>query len=168
MNGQPHNAHGTTLIDVSDFARTEYGLSAATATAMLNYGYALLAIAGADGKVSPKELDWLVRHQRKFGAPDNIIAEYETFDYHSADLPKLVADSVTDVPTWSAGPSLIYHAIQMCAADGDYAVEERKKVLDAAKLLGISDDLVLTIHALVDMEAATAAMRKALFHTTTL
>lgn len=56
MNGQPHNAHGTTLIDVSDFARTEYGLSAATATAMLNYGYALLAIAGPTARSRPRNL----------------------------------------------------------------------------------------------------------------
>jgi uncharacterized tellurite resistance protein B-like protein len=155
------------LIDVSDFARTEYGLSAATATAMLNYGYALLAIVGADGTVSAKEMDWLARHQRKFGAPDDIIAQYESFDYHSADLPALAADSVTDVAGWSAAPSLIYHAIQMRDADGDNA-KGRAKVLKAAKTLGVPDDVVLTLHALVDMETATAAIRKALFHTEAL
>jgi tellurite resistance protein len=156
-----------TLLDVSDFARSEYGLSAATSTAMLRYGHALLAIAGADGRVSPAELEWLVSHQRKFGAPEDIIAQYATFDYESADLKALVLDSVTNVPTWTAGPSLIYHAIQMCAADGVYSTKEQKKGSEAAALLGVPSDIVLTIHALVEMETATTTMRKALFHTHT-
>jgi len=155
------------LLDVSDFARSEYGLSAATATAMLRYGCALLVIAGADGRVSPAELQWLVSHQRKFGAPEDVIAQYVTFDYKSADLKALVVNSVTNVPTWTAGPSLIYHAIQMCAADGVYSTKERKKVSEAAVLMDVPADVVLTIHALVEMEAATTMMRKALFHTHT-
>jgi uncharacterized tellurite resistance protein B-like protein len=156
------------LLDVSDFAQSEYGLSAATSSAMLRYGYALLTIAGADGKVSSAELQWLVSHQRKFGAPEGIINQYATFDYKSADLKDLVLDSVTNVPTWTAGPSLIYHAIQMCAADGVYSAKEQKKVAQAAALLDVPADIVLTIHALVQMEAATTTMRKALFHTHTV
>jgi hypothetical protein len=77
------------LIDVSDFARTEYGLSAATQNAMLHYGQALMTIAAGGGKVSPKEMQWLVSHQRKFGAPDEIITQYHTFDSHGADLNAL-------------------------------------------------------------------------------
>lgn len=168
MSKRTQHSREEKLLDVSDFARTEYGLSAATTTAMLHYGHALMAIAGADGKVSPKEMSWLVNHQRKFGAPEDLLAQYAGFDFKKADLAKLAADSVTDVPTWSAGPSLIYHAIQMCAADGTYAAKDRKKVLQAAKLMKVPDDVVLTIHALVEMEAATASMRKALFHTITL
>jgi hypothetical protein len=57
---QPAPGHDEKLLDVSDHAKSHYGLSAATATAtaMRDYGYALLTIAGADGKVSPKELNW--------------------------------------------------------------------------------------------------------------
>lgn len=155
------------LLDVSDFARTEYGLSAATRTAMLHYGYALLAIAGADGTVSPAEMPWLISHQGKFGAPEDVVDQYRAFDYKTADLKALIAESITDVATWTAGPSLIYHAIQMCAADGVYSAKEQRKVQEAAKLLDVPDDIVLTIHALVEMETATATMRKALFHTHT-
>lgn len=159
------SVHDEKLIDVSDHARTQYGLSAATSTAMLHYGQALLTIAGADGKVSPAELQWLIRHQRTFGAPEDVITQYTAFDYRSADLKSLTTDSVTNVPTWTAGPSLVYHAIQMCAADGTYSTKEQRKVHQAAKLLGVPQDTVRTLHALVDMEQATADMRKALFHT---
>jgi hypothetical protein len=90
---------------------------------MLHYGQALMAIAATDGKVSPRKLQWLVSHQRKFGAPDEIITQYHAFNPHGADLNAL---------------------------------------------LGVPDDVVLTLHALVEMETATAQMRKALFHTHTL
>jgi hypothetical protein len=166
QNSSP--AHDEKLVDVSDFARTEYGLSAATQNAMLHYGHALMAIAATDGKVSPNKLGWLTSHQRKFGAPDEVITQYHAFDPRGADLNALLADSMTDVPTWNAAPSIIYHAIQMCSADGTYAAKERTSVQRAAKTLGVPDDVVLTLHALVEMETATAQMRKALFHTHTL
>ena len=166
MNSQSTSpTHDEKLIDVSDFARTEYGLSAATQNAMLHYGQALMAIAATDGKVSPKKLQWLTSHQRKFGAPDEIITQYHAFNPHGADLNALLADSATDVPSWNAAPSIIYHAIQMCSADGSYTSKERASVQRAAKTLGVPDDIVLTLHALVEMETATAQMRKALFHT---
>jgi hypothetical protein len=169
MNHQStSSAHDEKLMDVSDFARTEYGLSAATQNAMLHYGHALMAIAATGGKVSPKEMQWLVSHQRKFGAPDEIITQYQSFNPSGADLNTLMADSNTDVPTWNAAPSLIYHAIQMCSADGNYAAKGRASVKRAAKTMGVPDDVVLTLHALVEMETATAQMRKALFHTQTL
>lgn len=161
---QPAPGHDERLLAVSDHAKSHYGLSAATATAMRNYGYALLTIAGADGKASPKELDWLIRHQRTFGASEEILAAYAKFDVKAGDLAKLLAGIVTDVKTWDAASELVYHAIQMCAADGVYATKEKAKVVAAAKTLKVSGDAVLAIHALVDMETATAKMRRALFH----
>lgn len=51
-----------TMIAVSSFAKDNYGISAASVESMTNYGYVLLAIAGADGEVSPQELEWLIKH----------------------------------------------------------------------------------------------------------
>ena len=152
------------LVEVSDFARSEYGISAATTTAMLHYGYVLLAIAGVDGEVSPSEMDWLVRHQRRFGAPEHVIAAYGDFDYRGADIPALLKEIVTDVATWKPEPHLVYHAVQMCSAHGVYGWREQRKVAAAARVLGVPGDVVLTIQTLVDMENATGKMRRALFH----
>lgn len=156
------------MLKVSDFGRTQYGMTGAPRQAMINYGKVLLAIAGADGKVSPKEYDWLTEHQRKFGAPEDVIGEYEKFDYKSAVLDKLLADIRTDVATWNPAPHLIYHAIQMCSADGKYAAAERSKVVRAARALGVSDDILLTLHALIQMEKAVYDMRAALFRVAVL
>jgi uncharacterized tellurite resistance protein B-like protein len=152
------------MVPASEFARDEYGINAVTETAMRNYGYALLAIAGADGQVAPAELDWLIRHQRKFGAPQHVLDDYATFDPRGADLGQLLTDIQVDVSTWSAQRHLLYHAIRICRADGVYAETERAKVTRAATLLGVERDVVLTLHALVDAEDALTAMRRALFH----
>ncbi|MEU3822424.1 TerB family tellurite resistance protein [Streptomyces sp. NPDC030392] len=152
------------MVPMSELCQDLYGLSAATQEAFLNYGKALLVIAGSDGEVSEAEYAWLVDHQRRMGAPEEVIELYSTFDYRKADLRDLLPDIRTDVETWQAAPHLVYHAIQMCGADGVYAQAEKAQVLRAARLMGVRDDIVLSLHALVDMERAVHDLRAALFH----
>ncbi|QFZ19636.1 TerB family tellurite resistance protein [Saccharothrix syringae] len=151
------------MVPASEFARDDYGINAVTETAMRNYGYVLLAIAGADGEVSHAELDWLLHHQRKFGAPQHVLDDYASFDHRAADIDRLLADIRVDVPTWKAERHLVYHAIRICRADGAYGEAERAKVDRAAELLGVDRGTVLTLHALVDAEDALTNMRKAVF-----
>lgn len=153
---------------VSSFAKDEYGINAASVEAMTNYGYVLLAIAGADEEVSEKEMEWLINHQRKFGAPEEVLALYKSFDYKNAKIEELLPSIKVDVPTWSAARELIYNAIRMSSADGVYAQAERETVKKAATVLGVSDDVVLTLESLVIMEKSVVNMRKALFHIETL
>ena len=135
---------------------------------MTNYGYVLLAISGADGEVSEQELEWLIKHQSQFGAPEEVIELYKSFDDKNANINELLANITVDVESWSAAPELVYHAILMSSADGVYAEKEREKVQEAAKIMGVADDIFLTIESLVEMEKAALNMRRALFHIKTL
>ncbi|MGB3514616.1 MAG: hypothetical protein WBA93_36485 [Microcoleaceae cyanobacterium] len=58
--------------------------------ATLNYGYALLTIAGADGEVSQAEMNWLINHQRSLNVPEYMIEAYKTFDYKNGNLEELI------------------------------------------------------------------------------
>ncbi|QIR37157.1 hypothetical protein HCG51_10765 [Tolypothrix sp. PCC 7910] len=156
------------VLPASEFLKQNLGISAIPVEAYLNYGYALLAIAGADGKVSEAELNWLVNHQRLAGAPEEVIEKYKSFDYKNADLEQLLSKISVDVSTWSKSRSLLYHAIQMASADDDYSVEEQKAVKKAAKLLKVEDDIALAISRLVQTEEAVTALRKALLQTDVL
>ncbi len=156
------------MTTVSSFAKDEYGISAAPAETMLNYGYSLLAIAGGDEEVSEQEMEWLINHQTKFGVPEEVIARYKSFDYKNANLEELLSNMKCDVATWSAPPHLIYHAIHMSSADNVYAEAEKAKVKKAAEVLGVPSETLLTIESLVEMEKAVVKMRKALFHIDTL
>lgn len=156
------------MLAVSSFGRDSYGMSGAPRQAMINYGKILLVIAGADGTVSPAERNWLIEHQRKFGAPEDVIAEYENFDHQSASFEELLSDVKVDVETWNPAPHLIYHAIQMCGADGAYGEAERSKAIRAAQALGVPGETVLTLHALIEMEKAVYDMRAAIFRVAVL
>lgn len=71
-------------LPASEFMKKNLGISEAPIEAYLNYGYALLTIAGADGEVSEAELNWLLNHQRLVGAPEEVIEKYKTFEYKKA------------------------------------------------------------------------------------
>ncbi|MBT2210765.1 hypothetical protein [Actinomadura sp. NEAU-AAG7] len=152
-------------IRVSSFGQRQTGLGAVTDEAAAAYGRILLAIVGADGEVTEPEFDWLVAHQRSFGVPEHVIDGYAAFDHRSADLDSLLDALDVDVDGWRPGPTLIYHAIQMAGADGDYADAERAKVNVAARRLGVPDDVVAVLHHMVIAETALDAMRTVLFHT---
>ncbi|MBE8968183.1 hypothetical protein IQ277_18765 [Nostocales cyanobacterium LEGE 12452] len=154
-------------LPASEFMKKNLGISEAPLEAYLNYGYALLAIAGADGEVSEAEFNWLLNHQRLVGAPEEVIEKYKTFEYKNADLGNLLSKITVDVSTWSKSRSLLYHAIQMARVD-HYSVEEKEAVKKAAKLLKVEDDIALAIDRLIETEEAVTALRKALLQTEVL
>ncbi|MBC1236315.1 TerB family tellurite resistance protein [Nostoc sp. 2RC] len=153
------------LVPASEFMKKNLGISSAPLEAYLNYGYALLAIAGADGEVSEAEFNWLLNHQRIVGAPEEAIEKYKTFEYKNADLEDLLNKITVDVSNWSKSRTLLYHAIQMARADDSYSLEEQQAVKKAAKLLKVEDDIALALNKLVDAEEALTALRKSLLRT---
>ncbi len=156
------------VLPASEFLKNNLGISAIPTEAYLNYGYALLAISGSDGEVSQAEFDWLVNHQRMAGAPEEVIAQYKTFEYKNANLEAILEKISVDVSTWSKSRSLLYHAIQMARADENYSVEEQKAVKKAAKLLNVADDIALAMRRLVEVEEAITTLPKALLQTEVL
>lgn len=156
------------MIPGSEYMKRRMAISSAPFEAYLNYGYALLAIAGADGEVSEPEMNWLINHQLLVGAPSEAIEKYKAFDYKNAKLEDLLPKIKVDVPGWSAPRTLLYHAIKMARADKDYAKAEQEAVKKAAKLLGVEDDITLALNALVEMEEKVETMLKALIKTETL
>ena len=63
----------------------------------------------------------------------------------------------------SVGLLLIYDAIRMSSADGDYAQDEREQVHHAAQILKVPMDTVMAIEALVDIETAANKLRLTIF-----
>jgi uncharacterized tellurite resistance protein B-like protein len=147
------------------YAQDELGVSGAPYSAMLDYGCALLAIAGADGEVSAAELAWIERHQTKMGVPEEIVAQYADFDYRDADLGALIAGIVTDVPGFEVRRSLLYHAIRASSADRNFAEAERAGVHRAAALIGVSAEVAEALMHLVSVEESATRLRKALLGT---
>lgn len=128
----------------------------------VNYAYALLIVAGADGEVSEAERDWLFHDfARVAGASEEMIELVSYFDYKhyllEDVLPKIEMETEINFKR-----TLLYHSIKMARADKHLAAEEHQAYRQAAKLLGIADDVAFTIERIVEMEETLERMRCAL------
>ena len=145
--------------DIIKIAPSFYGISMVPRDSWKEYGFALLTISGADGDVSDPELEWLtIECAEAVGVSEDIIAEWEEFDFESADLEEIFY-SFNTKSFGNFNKILIYDAIRMASADGDYAEEERDTVHQTAKILKVPNETVLAIEALVDLEQAANKLR---------
>lgn len=123
------------------------------------YGFALLTIAGSDGIVSDPEMEWLTLDMaHEVGVDEEVITDWEAFDFQSAELFDLFGHFSSSTLA-GFNKLLIYDAIRMCSADGDYALEEKEQVHEAARILKVSLEVVMAIEALVDLENASNKLR---------
>lgn len=113
-----------------------------------NYGFLLLKIASADGKVSDRELNWLtVTYAQSMGFPKDIVEQWENFDYESSNINHLAQQIPLKRVT-----RLVYDGIRMCLADGIYAFKEKKAVELVATILHVPMQVVRGLELLVESE----------------
>lgn len=149
--------------DLKQIVPAFFGISLVPKNRWREYGYTLLTIAGSDGIVSDPELEWLIVDMGKsVGVPEDIIADWEDFDYDKADLEDIF-NSFNSSSLANFGKLLVYDAIRMSSADGEYALEEKEQVMEAASIMGLSQEAVIAIEALVDMEQAVDKLRMTIF-----
>ncbi len=147
------------MTDLTNISPTFYGISLVPKNKWREYGYALLTIAGSDGMVSDPELEWLTLDMaREVGVDEEIITEWENFDFEESELEDLFA-SFNSSTLANFSKLLIYDAIRMSSADGEYAHEEKEQVYEAARILKVPNAVVVAIEALVDLEHAASKLR---------
>jgi uncharacterized tellurite resistance protein B-like protein len=141
-------------------AREIYGLLTGSQEAWLNYGYALLAIAGADDEVSTPEMNWLlVDFASMIRLPEEVKQAFRSFDYRTAKLDSLLANISFDSEE-DFRRVLIYDAIKMSRADGVYDHRERNAVLQTAEILDVDAGIVVALEGTIAMEESLLQVRK--------
>jgi uncharacterized tellurite resistance protein B-like protein len=149
----------------SPYGKRHYNLSGTVSLDVAkNYCGALLTIAGADGEVADDELAWFIDEQIMVGAPDEVIQAIKEFDWQNANLEELVQSLHYDFDL-NARRILLYQAIKMSSADGEYHPKEREAVWKAAEMLQVEAEAVRSLEILVEMENSVARMRYNLFGT---
>lgn len=149
--------------DLINIAPVFYGITMVPKHHWKNYGYALLAIAGADGDVSDPEMDWLLEDMASAtGVPEDVVAAWEDYNFENADLEEIFK-SFNVHSTVNFSKVLIYDAIRMASADDEFAEDERDSMAEAAQILRVSPEVMLSIEALVDLERASEKLRVTLF-----
>jgi len=141
---------------------TFYGMSIVPQKYWKDYGLALLTIAGADGDVSNPELDWLTEELGiVLAVPEETIVAWEEFEWANADLAEIFQRlNPNQIANYSK--LILYDAIRMSYADGDYSDKERESVEDCARILRVNKETVLALEALVELERAADKLRQTL------
>lgn len=139
-----------------------YGISLVPKNLWKEYGYVLLNISGSDGEVSDPELEWLtVSCAEAVGISEEIVREWEQYDYEEDELEELFVN-LNSAVFGNFNKLLIYDAIRMASADGEYAEDERDQVYQAAKIMKVPSEDVTAIEALIDLERAAEKLRNTL------
>ncbi len=131
----------------------------------VNYGGALMAIAGADGQLAEAEFQWYVDEQELLmGDHKEYIEALRQFDWKNANIEELLKGISYDFPI-NFRRTMLYQAIKMSRADGSYHEKEKAAVAKAAEILGIERSVVVSLESIAEMEEATERLRLALFET---
>jgi len=150
-------------LHTSIIARQVYGESPVAKDSWLNYAYALLTIAGADGEVAHAEFAWLTSEFLAIiEAPTEFKEKIKEFDYKNASLSKLIGKTKFNASI-NYKRALLYDAIKMANADDQYSTDERQAVKKASELLEIPIYVARTIEGLVNTERSLQYMRKSIF-----
>lgn len=143
--------------------KTIYGCEHISVDSWLNYAYALLVVAGADGEVSEGERTWLERDfARIVEAPDGFRKKIREFDWQNANLESILAKVKNDFPM-NYIRALVYDSIKMSMADDDFDEDEKNTARKIAEILKIPIYIARTIEGLVNTEKSVGDIRKSIF-----
>jgi len=151
------------IIQGSSAAKSIYGCGDVPADSWLNYAFALLTVAGADGEVSAGEMEWLMNDfMAIIDAPEEFLKEIGQFDYKAASLEDILPNIQFDVSI-NHKRALLYDAIKMSHADNEYSSREREAVRHSAELLQVPVYMARTLEGLVNTEKSIEATRRSIF-----
>lgn len=147
-------------------------LKAAAREGLLDYCRALLVIAGADGRITEPELDWLRGELVRNTGSSELLRELEDFDWRFDDLHLILARVVQEAASLEESDdpdlpgnlcrSLLYDSIRMAWADDELAHEELAAIRKAAGIMGVKEHTCAALHGLVEMENAVRKLRYSL------
>ncbi|NEP37562.1 TerB family tellurite resistance protein, partial [Moorena sp. SIO3B2] len=131
----------------------------------MNYGGTLMAIAGADGELAEGEFQWYIDEQQmNFVESAEYIEALRQFDWKNANVEELLSGIKYDFPL-NFRRSMLYQAIKMCRADGNYHDKEKASVAKAAEILGIEKTMAVSLESLAELEDSAERLRLSLFET---
>ena len=151
------------LKPTTNFVRNTYGIGVTSDEIQLNYGYALMFIAGADNHISEKEISWYKNEIATLSkVPEYIVEKVINVDFKELNIGEIINNFPRNISS-SFAKSLLYNSIKMARADDDYPQAEKNAVLQTAELLNIQENIANTMNYLIDAEEKVEKMRKTLF-----
>lgn len=111
-------------------------------------GKAILTLAAADGELSAREWSKWKLLARIAGQPQSVIDELSRIDFTREKLETYFTPELRP-----AARGILHEAVKVARADG-YAEAERAATRQAARLLGLDEQFVVALEAILDLEDA--------------
>lgn len=122
------------------------------------YGQAVLIIAGADGDITLEEQELFFLEVSRRGIEQDIIEEWQKFDWRQGDLEKTL-EKLKAYLSVSSTKLLVYCAIRIAIEDSSYPLAEQDAVRQAAEYLEIDDKTVIELEILASMDKNIADLK---------
>ncbi len=132
---------------------------------LITYASAVLTIAGADGKVTEEEMEYVVDKVVSLGGSDEIVKQISGFDWRHADLFELVTRLKSANISGNCVRALLYDSIKASGADGQYHNEEKLAVECTAQQLGVDVNVVRAIRSVIELESSAVSILCGLLET---
>lgn len=116
---------------------------------------ALLTCANGDGALAPAERKWVIGRAAAGGAPDELLAELQSYSANE-DITEIVGRTLT---TDKSRRAVVYFAIRAASSDEAYSSGEKQSIRKTAAAMGIDESVVEEIEALVIEEERLKAKR---------
>ncbi len=128
---------------------------------ILDIGKLILIIAGADGEISSKEMEFFIALFNNVAEGKNVLTELQSFDWANATVDDYIPRFLNLSQSWQR--SILYHSIKVATADNDYAPAERLAIEQMAEKFGISWTIVAAAEGLVDLGNTITKTRNRIF-----
>lgn len=156
----------TTTLNPSNYAQRVYNMTQPIDFEVaVAYATAVFAIAGADGELAQAELDWFLDEQRLLlgsEEAERYVEAVRAIDWKHTQLSESLSKISYDFPL-NFRRAMLYQAIKMSSADGEYHDLERAATRKAGEALEISPEAVAQLEVLVELEASAGRLRDTLF-----
>lgn len=157
-----------TPLHLTKYAQINYGI---TGTVELELArnftrmIMIMTMAGADGEVAESELQWYIDEQRLlFANPQELIEYARSIDLNKidVDINKALDEHISLDKTLDFPSMLLYQAIKMSRADGEYHVKEKEAIHQVAQKIGIKSETVKALESLAELEDVANGLRLSL------
>lgn len=139
-------------------ANQSYGFQKPFTTIGSYFIKALLSLAGADGKISASECQWILGFGAAYGVSETELHALEKYDGKEDLIKILPQDMAKHGEEHGAARSLILRGIQAASVDG-YHKAEQTKIHQVAKQLHVPEAIVLQLEELVKAQISLANLR---------
>ena len=129
---------------------------------VVQYGFAVQLIAGADGQLTIAERELFYEDAKRRGIPDDVINEWTDYRWSKESLDAVVSGLKPQISRRLA-KLLLFDSIRIAIEDASYPLEEQDAVRKAAEILDVDDKTVAELEIIASLDKNVSDLKRIAF-----